>query len=113
MVITYEESLDGIYVNFEFESQPRGIQVRIVIVEEGEILASTLLTIHDAWRLAGWLSRWSDQPFSTPEWTLRYVKDDPDMEFVLHEGPMARRSLWMSPFEIEPATETLRFLLGL
>lgn len=113
MVITYEESLDGVYVDFEFEPQPRGILVRVMVVGEQEVLASALLPERDARRLVEWLSRWSDQPFSTPGWTLRYVKDDPDLEFVLHEDPMAGRNLWMSPCEIQPAVEKLRSLLQL
>lgn len=113
MVITYEESLDGVYVDFGFESQHRGILVCIVIVGEQEALASALLPERDACRLTEWLSRWSDQPFSTPEWTLQYVKDDPDLEFVLREGSMAGRSLWMCPFEVDPAVETpTKFLLS-
>ena len=111
MVITYEESPYVIYVAFEFEPRHLGIMVRVVVVDAQEVLASTLLPTRDVQRLVEWLSRWSSQPFFTPNWTLRYVKDDPDLEFALHEGSMVGRNLWMSPFEIEHATEALeRFL---
>ena len=113
MVITYEESLDGVYVNFEFEPRHLGILVRVMVVDEREVLVSTLLPIRDACRLAEWLSRWLDQPFSTPEWTLRYVEDDPDLEFVLHRGRTAEKNLSTSPYEVRPASETLgEFLLS-
>lgn len=43
MVITYEEHLNHIYVDFEFEPQPRRVLVRVMVVGEREVLASTLL----------------------------------------------------------------------